>query len=98
MFLFPRPFDQLFRFHRWVHLTLLFKKTLVERSAVLEVTGNVFSNVQYSHTILFLNFADDALQVTSPKAHSASRTFSWRLRLCSLEVNYYNFVVLDAES
>ena len=25
--------------------------------------------------------------MTSPKAHSASRTFSWRLRLCSLKVN-----------
>ena len=37
--------------------------------------------------ILFLNFADDALQVTSPKAQSASKTFSWRLRLGSLEVN-----------
>ena len=36
---------------------------------------------------LFLNFADDALQVTSPKHYSASRTFSWRLRLCSLEEN-----------
>ena len=27
---------------------------------------------------LFLYFADDTMQVTSPKEHSASRTFSWR--------------------
>ena len=38
--------------------------------------------------ILFLNFADDACRWPLPKHHSASRTFSWRLRLCSgLEEN-----------
>ena len=37
--------------------------------------------------ILFLNFADDALQVTSPKAPFCVQNFSWRLRLCSLEEN-----------
>ena len=34
--------------------------------------------------ILFLNFADDALQETSSKARSIRRP---ELRLCSLEVN-----------
>ena len=38
--------------------------------------------------ILFLNFADDALRRWPlPKNHCASRTFSWRLRLCSQEEN-----------
>ena len=68
MFVFPRPLDHLSRFHRWVDLALLFKKGVTMPFPTSSVPA-----------ILFLNFADDALQVTwSPKAQSASRTFSWR--------------------
>ena len=67
MFVFPRRLDQLSRFHRWVDLALLFKKDVGREIAMLEVADNVFSNVQHSRNPV-LNFADDALQVTSPKA------------------------------
>ena len=50
------------------------RRALVKRSLCLKWLTMSFptSNIP---AILFLNFADDALQVTSPKAHSASRTF-----------------------
>ena len=57
------------RFHRWVDLdlALLFKKGVGREIAVLEVADKVFSNDQHSRNPV-LNFAEDALQVTSPKA------------------------------
>ena len=74
MFVFPQRLDQLSRFHRWVDLALLFKNGVGRKIAVLEVADNVFSNVQIP-AILFLNFADDALQVTSPKAPFCVQNF-----------------------
>ena len=71
-----------------VVLALLFKKGVGREIAVLEA-DNVFSNCQHSRNPL-LKFwgrrnVGDLSQSTY--VHSASRTFSWRLRLCSLEVN-----------
>ena len=51
------------------------RRALVERSLCLKWLTMSFPTSSIP-AILFLNFADDALQVTSPKAHSASRTFS----------------------
>ena len=48
MFVFPLRLDQLSRFHRWVDLALLFKKSVGREIAVLEVADNVFSNVQHT--------------------------------------------------
>ena len=61
------------------------RRALVERSQCLKWPTMSFPTSSIP-AILFLNFADDALQVTSPKPHYASRTFPWRLLLCSLEV------------
>ena len=70
----------------WSRAQRLFKGVGRE-IAVIEGADKVFSKVQHSRNPV----ADDTLQVTSqfpgPKAHSASRKFSWRLRLCSQEVN-----------
>ena len=71
-----------------VVLVLLFKKGVGREIGVLEA-DNVFSNCQHSRNPL-LKFwgrrnAGDLSQSTY--VHSASRTFSWRLRLCSLKVN-----------
>ena len=98
MFVFSRRLAQLSRFYRCFDLALLFKKGVGREIAVLEVADT--SSIP---AILFLNFADDLLRVTSPKrakAHPASRNFPWRLFLCSLEVNAtrYNFVFLDGQS
>ena len=80
------------------------RRASVERSLCLKWLTMSFPTSSIP-AILFLNFADDALQVTSPKApfSAASRTFSWRRRLCSLEENatllqLCVFVVLDGES
>ena len=62
------------------------RRALVERSLYSKWLTMSFPTSSIP-AILFLNFADDALQVTSPKAHFASRTFSWRLHFCCLVVN-----------
>ena len=72
----------------WVDLALLFKKGVGREIAVLEVANNVFSNVQHSRNpVLKFCGPRTAGDLSQLEAHSASRTFSWRLRLCSLEVN-----------
>ena len=87
MFVFPRRLDQLSRFHRWVDLALLFKKGVGREIAVLEVADNVFSHVQHSRNPVLKFCGQRTAGDLSQKHHSASRTFSWRLRLCSLEEN-----------
>ena len=72
--MFPRRLDQFARFHRWVDLALLLKKGVGREIAVLEVADNVFSNVQHSRNPV-LKFADDVLQVTSPKAPFCVQNF-----------------------
>ena len=83
MFVFPRHLDHLSRFHCWVDLALLLnssKKGVGREVAVLEVADNVFSNVHHSRKPVLIFCGRRArLQVTSPKEHSASRTFSWRV-------------------
>ena len=88
MFVFPRRLDQLSRFHRWVDLALLFKKGVGREITVLDVADNVFSNVQHSRNPV-LKFCGRRTtgDLSQLKHHSASRTFSWRLRLCTLEEN-----------
>ena len=87
MFVFPRRLDQLSRFHCWVDLALLFKKGVGREIAVLEVADNVFSNVQHSRNPVLILLRTTHCRWPLPKHHSASRTFSWRLHLCSLEKN-----------
>ena len=70
----------------WLISRCCSRRALVERSLRLKWLTMSFPTSIIS-AILFLNFAGDALQMTPPKAHSASRTFSWRLRLGSLKVN-----------
>ena len=71
MFVFPRRLDQLSRFHRWVDLTLLFKKGVGREIAVPEVADNVFSNVQHSRNPVFKfcgrSTAGDLSQSTIPR-------------------------------
>ena len=62
------------------------RRASVERSLCLKWLTMSFPMSSILAT-LFLNFADDALQVTSPKAPFCDQNFSWRLRLCSLEEN-----------
>ena len=100
MFVFPRRLDQLSRFHRWVDLAKLFKKGVGREIAVLEVSDNVFSNVQHSRNPV-LKFcgqrtAGDLSQSTSlrPELFPGGSIFAaWKRML-----HCYNFVVLDGES
>ena len=100
MFVFPRRLDQLFQFHRWVDLALLFKNGVGLEIAVLEVADNVFSNVQHSRNPV-LKFcgrrtAGDLSQSTilRPELFPGGSVFAaWKRTL-----HCYNFVVLDGES
>ena len=75
MFVFPRRLDQLSRFHRWVDLALLFKKGVGREIAVSLKWLTTSFPTSSIPAILFLNFADDALQVTSPKAPFCIQNF-----------------------
>ena len=86
MFVFPRRLNQLSRFHCCFDLALLFKKGVGREIVVLEVADSVFSNGQHSRNPV-LKICGRRTAGDLPKAHSASRTFSWRPRLCSLKVN-----------
>ena len=88
MFVFPRRLDQLSRFHRWVDLALLFKKSVGREIAVLEVADSVFSHVQHSRNPV-LKFcgqrtAGDLSQSTILRPELFPGGSS---RLCSLEEN-----------
>ena len=74
MFVCPWRLNHLLGFVVGLILRCCSKRALVERSLCLKWLTMSFPTSRIP-PILFLNFAGNALQVTSPKAHSASRTF-----------------------
>ena len=88
MFVFPRRLDQLSRFHRWVDSRCCSRRASVERLLCLKWLTMAFP-MSSIPAILFLNLADDALQVTSPKAPFCVQNFFLQnfFRLCSVEEN-----------
>ena len=62
------------------------RRASVERSLCLKWLTMFFPTSSIP-AILFLNFADDALQVTSPKAPFCVQNFFLEIRLCSREAN-----------